>query len=78
MMSLKRSDTRVLDDSFDMHGKYVLEFSNWTMSEFFENDFSIDVYQDKRSYNGASKAKNLRTLRISGTPCRRGMAAGEV
>ena len=77
-MSLKCSDMRVLDDAFDMHGGYVLEFSNWTMSEFFENDFSIDIYQDKWSYNGASKAKYLRALKTSRTPCRRETAAGEV
>lgn len=35
MVSLKHSDMRILDDAFDMHGGYVLDFSNRTMSEFF-------------------------------------------
>ena len=78
MVSLKRSDMRILDDTFDMHGGYVLEFSNRTMSEFFEDELSIDIYQDMSSYNGASKAKHLRALRTNRTPRRRGTAAGEV
>jgi hypothetical protein len=60
MVSLKRSEMRVFDDAFDMHGGYVLNFSDRTMAEFFEDEFGIEIYQEKYRFNGSSKAKHLR------------------
>lgn len=62
MVALKRSDMRIVDDAFDMHSGYVLDFSDRTMAEFFEDEFGIDIYQDKYRFNGSSKAKHLRAF----------------
>ena len=62
MVSLKRSDWRIFDDAFDMRSGYVLDFSNFTMAEFFEDEFGIKIYQEKYSFNGTSKAKHLRAF----------------
>lgn len=62
MVSLKRSDMRVFDDAFDMRSGYVLDFSDRTMKEFFEDEFGIEIYQKRYSFNGTSKAKHLRAF----------------
>lgn len=62
MASLKRSEMRVFDDAFDMNGGYVLDFSDRTMAEFFQDEFGIDIYQEKYRFNGTSKAKHLRAF----------------
>jgi hypothetical protein len=62
MVSLKRSEMRIFDDAFDMHGGYVLDFSDRTMAEFFEDEFGIEIYQEKYRFNGTSKAKHLRAF----------------
>lgn len=62
MVSLKRSEFRLLDDAFDMHGGYVLDFSDRTMAEFFEDEFGIEIYQEKYRFNGTSKVKRLRAF----------------
>lgn len=62
MVSLKRSEMRVFDDAFDMHSGYVLNFSDRTMAEFFEDEFGIEIYQQKYAFNGTSKAKHLRAF----------------
>jgi hypothetical protein len=62
MVSLKRSEMRIFDDAFDMHGGYVLDFSDRTMAEFFEDEFGIEIYQEKYRFNGSSKAKHLRAF----------------
>lgn len=62
MVSLKRSDWRIFDDAFDMHSGYVLDFTNSTMAEFFEDEFGIEIYQEKYGFNGTSKAKHLRAF----------------
>jgi hypothetical protein len=45
-----------------MHGGYVLNFSDRTMREFFEDEFRIEIYQEKYRFNGSSKAKHLRAF----------------
>jgi hypothetical protein len=62
MVSLKRSEMRIFDDAFDMNSGYVLDFSDRTMAEFFEDEFGIDIYQEKYRFNGTSKAKHLRAF----------------
>lgn len=53
-----------------MEGGYVLDFSNSTFSEFFEDEFGIDIYSDVYSGGGNSKANRLRTL-LSQSPPRK-------
>jgi hypothetical protein len=62
MVQLKRSDMRIFDDAFDMHSGYVLNFSDRTMAEFFEDEFGVEIYQEKYRFNGSSKAKHLRAF----------------
>jgi hypothetical protein len=53
---------KVLDDALGMHGGYVLDFSDRTMREFFEDEFQINIYDEKYAFNGTSKAKYLRAF----------------
>jgi hypothetical protein len=62
MVDLKHSEMRVIDDALDMHGGYVLDFSDRTFKEFFEDEFGIDIYAEKYRFNGTSKAKHLRAF----------------
>lgn len=62
MVQLKRSEQRVIDDAMQMGSGYVLDFSDRTMGEFFEDEFGIDIHADKYQINGVSKAKKLRAL----------------
>lgn len=62
MARIKRSDMRVIDDAFNMHGGYVLDFTDRTFAEFFEDELGIQIYNNKYSFNGSSKAKHLRAF----------------
>jgi hypothetical protein len=53
---------RVIDDAFNMHGGYVLDFSDRTFAEYFEDHFRIQIDDGKYAVNGTSKAKRLRTF----------------
>ncbi len=59
-MKLRALDMKLLDEIFEMQGGYVLDFSNQTFSDFFEDEFGIDIYNDLYSEGGTSKAKRLR------------------
>jgi Abortive infection C-terminus len=60
MASVKRSDMRLVDQVFGMESGYVLDFSNRTFSEFFEDEFGINIYEEKYQVRGGSKANVLR------------------
>jgi hypothetical protein len=62
MVALKHSEMRVFDDAFDMHGGYVLDFSDRTFSQFFDDEFGLNIYDEKYCFNGSSKAKHLRAF----------------
>lgn len=62
MANLKRSEMRFIDDVFDMGTGYVLDFSNRTFAEFFEDEFGVNIYQEKYQGRGASKANRMRAL----------------
>ena len=62
MPKLKHSEMRFLDDVFRMAGGYPLNFSNRTFAEFFEDEFVIQIYQEKYAFNGTSKANHLRSF----------------
>lgn len=47
-------------------GGYVLDFSDRTFEEFF-NNFNISIYSDRYSFNGNSKMKRLRAFWETGT-----------
>ena len=62
MANLKRSEMRFIDEVFGMGSGYVLDFSNRTFAEFFEDEFAINIYHGKYESRGGSKANHLRTL----------------
>jgi hypothetical protein len=45
-----------------MTGGYVLDFSDRTFAEFFQDELSIDIDDQKYHRNGSSKGKRLRTF----------------
>ena len=62
MVELKRSELQRIDEIFEMTSGYVLNFSNRTMAEFFEDELGVNIYVEKYGVNGASKANHLRTF----------------
>ncbi len=62
MSSLKTIEKKVFEDLFGMASGYVLDFTNNTFAEFFRDTVNIDIYDDKYSFNGGSKAKRLRAF----------------
>jgi len=62
MSSLKAVEKRLFEDMFGMADGIVLDFTNSTFAEFFRDTVRIDIYTDKYSFNGGSKAKILRAF----------------
>jgi len=62
MPRLSYKDIRLLDQVLGMESGYVLDFSNRTIRDFFQDEFSIDIYCDKYAVDGDSKGKRLRAL----------------
>lgn len=51
---------RLLDDLFEMGGGYVLDFSNKTFAEFFDDELELNIDDPRYEVEGTSKAKRLR------------------
>lgn len=62
MSKIEKRDLLRIEDLFGMDTGYVLEFSNRTMQNFILDVVNIDIYDDKYSIWGDSKAKRLRTF----------------
>lgn len=60
MSDLKTKDKQILESLFQMGGGYVLDFSDRTISEFFDDELKIDIYDEKYNYASGSKANRLR------------------
>jgi hypothetical protein len=60
MAELTIIEKRKLERLLDMGGGYVLDFSNRTFAEFFADTVRVDIYQDKYSQSGGSKANLMR------------------
>jgi len=60
MPNLRSIDMLLVDDLFDMHGGYVLNFSDRTFAQFFSEELNLDIDAPKWSQGGTSKAKRLR------------------
>jgi hypothetical protein len=60
MATIRSLDMRLIDDLFGMGGGYVLDFTDRTFSEFFNNDLRINIDDPSFAVNGTSKAKRLR------------------
>jgi hypothetical protein len=62
MADLKHSDIRVIDEAFQSDPGYVLNFTDRTFAEYFDDEFKIDIDQPKYRANGTSKMNRLRTF----------------
>lgn len=61
MSTLKAIEKTQLESIFRMGSGYVLNFSNQSFADFF-SDFSINIYSEKYTKRGESKANLLRTF----------------
>jgi len=71
MAELKRSQIRTIEEAmaYPRGFGYVLDFSDRTMEEFFEDEFGIEIYADEYTINGGSKRNCLTTfLTLTDTP----------
>ena len=59
MANLSSVDRKILETLLGMGGGYLLDFSNVTYAEFF-NDYGIDIYHQRYQVFGNSKAKLMR------------------
>ena len=60
MSSLSSSYIPIFESLFEMKSGYVLDFSNLSFKNFVCQNTNLDIYDDKYSENGDSKAKRLR------------------
>lgn len=61
MADFKRSELRAIEEAvaYPRGFGYVLDFSDRTMEEFFEDEFSINIYAEENQANGTSKRNCL-------------------
>jgi hypothetical protein len=52
MADLKHSDIRMIDDAFQADAGYVLNFTDRTFAEYFDDEFKINI--DERTSVGKS------------------------
>lgn len=62
MRNIRTIDMMFLDDLFEMHGGYVLDFSNRTFALFFADELNIDIDHPNYEKDGTSKGRRLRCL----------------
>jgi hypothetical protein len=62
MSDLNFKEKRILERILEMGSGYVLDFSNRTMQEFFIDSMGVDIYIEKYSFKGESKANRLRAF----------------
>lgn len=64
MVKLKRSQINTIEQvmGFPQGFGYVLDFSDRTITEFFEDEFQLDINEEKYSANGTSKRNRLTTF----------------
>lgn len=60
MSTLRALDLDLLNDLFEMHGGYVLDFSDRTFGDFFRSELRIDIDNPRYAVNGGSKGKRFR------------------
>ena len=60
MGTIRTVDIKLIDDLFEMHGGYVLDFTNPTFANFFADELNVNIDDPKFMVEGTSKAKRLR------------------
>ncbi|MEJ6396998.1 abortive infection family protein [Yoonia sp. 208BN28-4] len=68
MAKLKNRHWDQIQSWFCPEPGYVLDFSNKTFAQFFEDEFETNIYADVFSENGTSKYNRLRTFIIISPP----------
>ena len=58
--TIRTMDMLVLDKVLEMGDGYVLDFSNRTFAEFFQEELQVDIDHPRWAVQGSSKAKRLR------------------
>jgi hypothetical protein len=53
---LTTNEKEILEELFQMRGGYVLNFSDRTFGEFFQNDMALNIFDPKYNYASGSKA----------------------
>ncbi|WP_395623354.1 abortive infection family protein [Sphingomonas daechungensis] len=59
MAEIKRTDMKAIENAFIASG-YVLDFSDRTFAEWFEDELRVDIDDDKYRGRGSSKGNRLR------------------
>ncbi len=60
MADLRTMDKQILENLFEMGGGYVLDFSDRTIGEFFDDELGINFFNEKYNYASGSKANRMR------------------
>lgn len=60
MANLSTHEQQILEKLFQMGGGYVLNFSDRTIGEFFQNDLGINIFGSEYDYHSGSKANRVR------------------
>jgi|SRR5271170_669570 len=60
MPSLSINDKQILEKLFQMGDGYVLNISDRTFGEFFRDDLSVEIFDQKYNYASGSKANRMR------------------
>ncbi|ELQ6023003.1 restriction endonuclease [Cronobacter turicensis] len=61
-MKLKIQDLRLFNLVFESQPGYILDFSNSTLSTFFNEELNIDIDDERYREEGTSKARRVRCL----------------
>ncbi|MGO7046035.1 abortive infection family protein [Rhizobium johnstonii] len=70
MVDLKHSEMRIIETAFQADPGYVLNFSDRTFREFFEDELHIDIDDKRYRQQGSSKMNRLRAFLKTETPTR--------
>lgn len=62
MANLRAIEIKLVDDLTGMSSGYVLDFSNRTFADFFQDEIGIDIYDDAYNEGSGSKGKRLRAF----------------
>ena len=62
MSNLSTNDKIILENLFHMRDGYVLDFSDTTISRFFDENIGIDIYSHKYDFQTGSKANRMRAF----------------
>lgn len=68
MANLRPIEIKLVDELTGMSSGYVLDFTNRTFAEFFQDGIGIDIYDDTYAEGSGSKGKRLRAFLLKAQP----------